>query len=124
MLQGLWLPTVSMIPNYSKPDDWEKFNALGGDAIRANDKGWFLYVHRLCGIVHGTTITVLNAKRKIGAENRVPLFSRHQDYMSGAQTKSWKHWRATICGERNADAAYKRHSQGWVDEELRCRQLY
>ncbi len=70
------------------------------------------------GIVHGTTITVLNAKRKIGAENRIPLFvTSGLGGMSGAQPKAGNiAGVVTICAEINAVAAEKRHSQGWVDE--------
>lgn len=106
-----------MIPNYSKPDDWEKFNALGVTQYGQMTAGSYMYIGPQ-GIVHGTTITVLNAKRKIGAENRVPLFvTSGLGGMSGAQPKAGNiAGVVTICGEINADAAYKRHSQGWVDE--------
>lgn len=108
-----------MIPNYSKPDDWEKFNALGVTQYGQMTAGSYMYIGPQ-GIVHGTTITVLNAKRKIGAENRVPLFvTSGLGGMSGAQPKAGNIAGAvTICGEINADAAYKRHSQGWVDEVI------
>ena len=108
-----------MIPNYSKPDDWEKFNALGVTQYGQMTAGSYMYIGPQ-GIVHGTTITVLNAKRKIGAENRIPLFvTSGLGGMSGAQPKAGNiAGVVTICGEINPDAAYKRHSQGWVDEVI------
>ncbi|MCB0754870.1 MAG: urocanate hydratase [Flavobacteriales bacterium] len=106
-----------MIPNYSKPDDWEKFNALGVTQYGQMTAGSYMYIGPQ-GIVHGTTITVLNAKRKIGAENRVPLFvTSGLGGMSGAQPKAGNiAGVVTICAEINPTAAEKRHSQGWVDE--------
>jgi urocanate hydratase len=106
-----------MIPNYSKPDDWEKFNALGVTQYGQMTAGSYMYIGPQ-GIVHGTTITVLNAKRKIGAENRIPLFvTSGLGGMSGAQPKAGNIAGAvTICAEINPAAAEKRHSQGWVDE--------
>lgn len=108
-----------MIPNYSKPDDWEKFNALGVTQYGQMTAGSYMYIGPQ-GIVHGTTITVLNAKRKIGAEYRVPLFvTSGLGGMSGAQPKAGNiAGVVTICGEINPDAAYKRHSQGWVDDVI------
>ena len=109
-----------MIPNYSKPDDWEKFNALGVTQYGQMTAGSYMYIGPQ-GIVHGTTITVLNAKRKIGAEDRVPLFvTSGLGGMSGAQPKAGNiAGVVTICAEINAVAAEKRHSQGWVDELIR-----
>ena len=106
-----------MIPNYSKPDDWEKFNALGVTQYGQMTAGSYMYIGPQ-GIVHGTTITVLNAKRKIGAEDRVPLFvTSGLGGMSGAQPKAGNiAGVVTICAEINPAAAEKRHSQGWVDE--------
>ena len=106
-----------MIPNYSKPDDWEKFNALGVTQYGQMTAGSYMYIGPQ-GIVHGTTITVLNARRKIGAENRVPLFvTSGLGGMSGAQPKAGNiAGVVTICAEINPTAAEKRHSQGWVDE--------
>jgi urocanate hydratase len=106
-----------MIPNYSKPDDWEKFNALGVTQYGQMTAGSYMYIGPQ-GIVHGTTITVLNAVRKIGAENRTPLFvTSGLGGMSGAQPKAGNiAGVVTICAEVNATAAEKRHSQGWVDE--------
>jgi urocanate hydratase len=108
-----------MIPNYSKPDDWEKFNALGVTQYGQMTAGSYMYIGPQ-GIVHGTTITVLNAKRKIGAENRVPLFvTSGLGGMSGAQPKAGNiAGVVTICAEINPDAAYKRHEQGWVNEVI------
>lgn len=106
-----------MIPNYSKPDDWEKYNALGVTQYGQMTAGSYMYIGPQ-GIVHGTTITVLNAKRKIGAENRIPLFvTSGLGGMSGAQPKAGNiAGVVTICAEINSVAAEKRHSQGWVDE--------
>ena len=105
------------IPNYSKPDDWERMNALGVSQYGQMTAGSYMYIGPQ-GIVHGTTITVLNAKRKIGAENRVPLFvTSGLGGMSGAQPKAGNiAGVVTICAEINATAAEKRHAQGWVDE--------
>jgi urocanate hydratase len=109
-----------MIPNYSKPDDWERFNALGVTQFGQMTAGSYMYSGPQ-GIVHGTTITVLNAGRKISAgENALAgkLFvTSGLGGMSGAQPKA-----ANIAGcisvtaEVNPKAAYKRHEQGWVDE--------
>ncbi|MFT5903140.1 MAG: urocanate hydratase, partial [Bacteroidia bacterium] len=106
-----------VIPNYSKPDDWEKMNALGVSQYGQMTAGSYMYIGPQ-GIVHGTTITVLNAKRKIGAEDRTPLFiTSGLGGMSGAQPKAGNiAGVVTICGEINETAARKRHSQGWVDE--------
>lgn len=106
-----------MIPNYSQPDDWEKFNALGVTQYGQMTAGSYMYIGPQ-GIVHGTTITVLNATRKIGAENRTALFvTSGLGGMSGAQPKAGNiAGVVTICAEINPAAAAKRHSQGWVDE--------
>ena len=106
-----------MIPNYSQPDDWEKFNALGVTQYGQMTAGSYMYIGPQ-GIVHGTTITVLNAARKIGAENRTALFvTSGLGGMSGAQPKAGNiAGVVTICAEINPAAAEKRHSQGWVDE--------
>lgn len=108
-----------MIPNYSKPDDWEKFNALGVTQYGQMTAGSYMYIGPQ-GIVHGTTITVLNALRKIctdRSEYGSKLFiTSGLGGMSGAQPKA-----ANIAGcvsitaEINPAAAYKRHEQGWVD---------
>ena len=109
-----------VIPNYSKPDDWEKFNALGVSQYGQMTAGSYMYIGPQ-GIVHGTTITVLNASRKIaqqgeGTEGRLFVTSGLGG-MSGAQPKAGNiAGVVTICAEVNPHAAHKRHSQGWVDE--------
>ncbi|MAY83945.1 MAG: urocanate hydratase [Flavobacteriales bacterium] len=107
-----------MIPNYSKPDDWERFNALGVTQYGQMTAGSFMYIGPQ-GIVHGTTITVLNAGRKIGlADLGGKLFvTAGLGGMSGAQPKAAKIAGAvSITAEINAKATHTRHSQGWVDE--------
>ncbi|MHC1778413.1 MAG: urocanate hydratase [Lentimicrobium sp.] len=109
-----------VIPNYSKPDDWEKFNALGVSQYGQMTAGSYMYIGPQ-GIVHGTTITVLNAGRKIdkngqGIAGRLFVTSGLGG-MSGAQPKAGNiAGVVTICAEINPHAAHKRHSQGWVDE--------
>nr|WP_198295371.1 urocanate hydratase [Bacteriovorax sp. DB6_IX] len=109
-----------MIPNYSKPDDWEKFNALGVTQYGQMTAGSFMYIGPQ-GIVHGTTITVLNAGRKI-SNGKTDLAGKlfvtaGLGGMSGAQPKA-----AVIAGciglvaEINPKAVKTRHEQGWVDE--------
>ncbi|MBL1279693.1 MAG: urocanate hydratase [Fluviicola sp.] len=111
-----------MIPNYSQPDDWEKFNALGVTQYGQMTAGSYMYIGPQ-GIVHGTTITVLNAGRMIskngeGLEGKLFL-TAGLGGMSGAQPKA-----ANIAGcvsvtaEVNAKAVRTRHSQGWVDEVI------
>jgi len=106
-----------MIPNYSKPDDWEKFNALGVTQYGQMTAGSFMYIGPQ-GIVHGTTITILNAKRLITNNNKWQLFvTSGLGGMSGAQPKAAKI--ANICSvtaEVNKNVIKKRFSQGWVDE--------
>ncbi|MCO5256853.1 MAG: urocanate hydratase [Lentimicrobium sp.] len=109
-----------VIPNYSKPDDWERFNALGVSQYGQMTAGSYMYIGPQ-GIVHGTTITVLNAGRKIaGAGDGLggTLFvTSGLGGMSGAQPKAGNiAGVVTICAEINPHAAHKRHSQGWVDE--------
>ncbi len=107
-----------MIPNYSKPDDWEKFNALGVTQYGQMTAGSFMYIGPQ-GIVHGTTITLLNAGRMISDEGLGgKLFiTAGLGGMSGAQPKAAKIAGAvSITAEINAKATYTRHSQGWVDE--------
>jgi urocanate hydratase len=109
-----------MIPNYSKPDDWEKFNALGVTQYGQMTAGSYMYIGPQ-GIVHGTTITVLNASRKISKNNEGPegrlFITSGLGGMSGAQPKAGNiAGVVTICAEVNPKAAYKRHEQGWVDE--------
>ncbi|MDQ3048535.1 MAG: urocanate hydratase [Bacteroidota bacterium] len=109
-----------MIPNYSKPDDWEKFNALGVTQYGQMTAGSYMYIGPQ-GIVHGTTITVMNAARKIsGDENdrKGKLFvTCGLGGMSGAQPKAGKiSGLVTVVAEINPKAVKTRHSQGWVDE--------
>lgn len=107
-----------VIPNYSQPDHWERFNALGVSQYGQMTAGSFMYIGPQ-GIVHGTTITVMNAMRKVGrAPNTGGLFvTAGLGGMSGAQPKA-----ANIAGiisvtaEVNPLASRKRHEQGWVDE--------
>lgn len=111
-----------MIPNYSQPDDWEKFNALGVTQYGQMTAGSYMYIGPQ-GIVHGTTITVLNACRKISENNEGPegrLFvTSGLGGMSGAQPKAANiAGVVSICGEINPKAAHKRHEQGWVDEVI------
>ncbi|MEG9328041.1 urocanate hydratase [Salinimicrobium catena] len=115
-----------MIPNYSKPDDWEKFNALGVTQYGQMTAGSYMYIGPQ-GIVHGTTITVLNALRKIA--QKLPSLSGRGPGggsifvtsglggMSGAQPKAGNIAGCiTVCAEVNPKAVETRHSQGWVDE--------
>jgi urocanate hydratase len=109
-----------MIPNYSKPDDLEKFNALGVTQYGQMTAGSFMYIGPQ-GIVHGTTITVMNAARKkfpTEAERRGKLFvTCGLGGMSGAQPKAAKiAGLVSITAEINPKAVKTRHSQGWVDE--------
>jgi len=109
-----------VIPNYSKPDHWEKFNALGVSQYGQMTAGSYMYIGPQ-GIVHGTTITILNACRKIGQENKGPegkLFvSSGLGGMSGAQPKAGNiAGVVSIVAEINPLAANKRLEQGWVDE--------
>ncbi|WP_105259159.1 urocanate hydratase [Pseudoalteromonas sp. T1lg88] len=109
-----------MIPNYSKPDDWEKFNALGVTQYGQMTAGSFMYIGPQ-GIVHGTTITVMNAFRKVLEKGESPqgkiFLTAGLGGMSGAQPKAGNIANCiTVCAEVNAKAAIKRHQQGWVDE--------
>jgi urocanate hydratase len=109
-----------MIPNYSKPDDWERFNALGVTQYGQMTAGSYMYIGPQ-GIVHGTTITVLNAGRKIsktGEDLTGKLFvTSGLGGMSGAQPKAGNIAGCiTVCAEVNPKAVQTRHSQGWVDE--------
>lgn len=105
-----------MIPNYSQPDDWEKFNALGVTQYGQMTAGSYMYIGPQ-GIVHGTTITVLNASRKIGGTPAGKLFvTAGLGGMSGAQPKAGNiAGVVSITAEVNPAAAYKRHEQDWVD---------
>ena len=108
-----------MVPNYSKPDDWEKFNALGVTQYGQMTAGSFMYIGPQ-GIVHGTTITVLNAARMIKDrdQSKLPIFvTSGLGGMSGAQPKAAVIAKTIgIVAEVNPKAAYKRLEQGWVDE--------
>jgi urocanate hydratase len=109
-----------MIPNYSKQDDWEKFNALGVTQYGQMTAGSYMYIGPQ-GIVHGTTITVLNAGRKIAKDGESlagKLFlTSGLGGMSGAQPKAGNIAGCiTVCAEINPKAVQTRHSQHWVDE--------
>lgn len=109
-----------VIPNYSSQDHWEKFNALGVSQYGQMTAGSFMYIGPQ-GIVHGTTITILNAGRRLNAGKgtlRGKLYlSSGLGGMSGAQPKA-----ASIAGvisvvaEVNPKPLNTRHSQGWIDE--------
>lgn len=103
-----------VIPNYSKPDDWERMNALGVSQYGQMTAGSFMYIGPQ-GIVHGTTITVLNAARNRGGAN---LFvTSGLGGMSGAQPKAGVISKVlTVVAEINPKAILTRFSQGWVDE--------
>ena len=109
-----------MIPNYSKQDDWEKFNALGVTQYGQMTAGSYMYIGPQ-GIVHGTNITILNAGRKIskngeGLAGKIFLTSGLGG-MSGAQPKAGNIAGCiTVIAEVNKKATDKRHAQGWVDE--------
>ncbi len=107
-----------MIPNYSKPDDWEKFNAMGVTQFGQMTAGSYMYIGPQ-GIVHGTTITILNAGRKIsndGLKGRLFL-TAGLGGMSGAQPKAGNIAGCiTVVAEVNPKAIKTRHEQGWVDE--------
>lgn len=108
-----------MIPNYSKPDDWEKYNALGVTQYGQMTAGSYMYIGPQ-GIVHGTTITVMNAFRrhlKEGEDIKGKVFvTSGLGGMSGAQPKAGNIAGCiTVCAEVNPAAARKRHEQGWVD---------
>lgn len=109
-----------MIPNYSKPDDWERYNALGVTQYGQMTAGSFMYIGPQ-GIVHGTTITVMNAFRKMLPAGQAPagklFLTAGLGGMSGAQPKAGNIAGCiTVCAEVNPAAARKRHQQGWVDE--------
>lgn len=106
-----------MIPNYSKPDDWEKFNALGVTQYGQMTAGSYMYIGPQ-GIVHGTTITVLNAFRKINKEPQGGLFvTSGLGGMSGAQPKAGNiAGCVTVCAEVNPKITKIRHEQKWVNE--------
>lgn len=111
-----------MIPNYSKQDDWEKYNALGVTQYGQMTAGSYMYIGPQ-GIVHGTTITVLNAGRKIsraGEDLAGKVFlTSGLGGMSGAQPKAGNiSGCITVVAEVNPKATEKRHAQGWVDEVI------
>ncbi|CAA6809179.1 MAG: Urocanate hydratase (EC [uncultured Aureispira sp.] len=109
-----------MIPNYSKPDDLEKFNALGVTQYGQMTAGSYMYIGPQ-GIVHGTTITVLNGCRKIDDKGTAgKLFvTAGLGGMSGAQPKAGNIAGViSVTAEVNPAATYKRHEQGWVDEVI------
>jgi len=110
-----------VIPNYSKPDDWEKFNALGVSQYGQMTAGSFMYIGPQ-GIVHGTTITVMNAARKVAKDGENPFAGKlfitsGLGGMSGAQPKAGNIAGViSVVAEVNPKATHTRHSQGWVDE--------
>ena len=106
-----------VIPNYSKPDDWEKMNALGVSQYGQMTAGSYMYIGPQ-GIVHGTTITVLNAFRKIRKEPKGGLFiTSGLGGMSGAQPKAGNIAGCiTVCAEVNPKITKIRHQQKWIDE--------
>lgn len=106
-----------VIPNYSKPDDWEKFNALGVSQYGQMTAGSYMYIGPQ-GIVHGTTITVLNGFRKIKKSPSGNLFvTSGLGGMSGAQPKAGNiAGCVTVCAEVNPKITHIRHSQGWINE--------
>ncbi len=108
-----------MIPNYSKPDDWEKFNALGVTQYGQMTAGSYMYIGPQ-GIVHGTTITVLNAFRKIKKDPKGGLFvTSGLGGMSGAQPKAGNIAGCiTVCAEVNPKITQVRLDQGWIDEKI------
>ena len=121
-----WAPRVvvtngMVIPNYSKPDDWERMNAMGVSQYGQMTAGSYMYIGPQ-GIVHGTTITVMNAARKRFApgqtDARGMLFvSSGLGGMSGAQSKAGNISQVvSVIAEINPKAARKRYEQGWVDE--------
>ncbi|HCQ29008.1 MAG TPA: urocanate hydratase, partial [Flavobacteriales bacterium] len=111
-----------MIPNYSKPDDWERFNALGVTQYGQMTAGSYMYIGPQ-GIVHGTTITILNAARKyrektgISKDELLLFVSSGLGGMSGAQPKAGDIAGViSVVAEVNPAASRKRFKQGWVDE--------
>ncbi len=109
-----------MIPNHSQPADWEKYNALGVTQYGQMTAGSYMYIGPQ-GIVHGTTITLMNAFRKVLPQNETPrgkiFLTAGLGGMSGAQPKAGNIVNCiTICAEVNVKAAKKRHEQAWVDE--------
>ncbi|GGH40367.1 urocanate hydratase [Mangrovimonas yunxiaonensis] len=108
-----------MIPNYSQPDDWEKFNALGVTQYGQMTAGSYMYIGPQ-GIVHGTTITVLNGFRKISKQPQGHIFvTSGLGGMSGAQPKAGNIAGCiTVCAEVNPKITQIRLDQGWIDEKI------
>jgi urocanate hydratase len=108
-----------VIPNYSQPDDWEKMNALGVSQYGQMTAGSYMYIGPQ-GIVHGTTITVLNGFRKIKKVPKGGLFvTSGLGGMSGAQPKAGNiAGCVTVCAEVNPKITHIRHSQGWINEVI------
>ena len=106
-----------VIPNYSQPDDWEKMNALGVSQYGQMTAGSYMYIGPQ-GIVHGTTITVLNGFRKIKKSPSGGLFvTSGLGGMSGAQPKAGNiAGCVTVCAEVNSKITKIRHEQGWINE--------
>ena len=106
-----------VIPNYSKPDDWERMNALGVSQYGQMTAGSYMYIGPQ-GIVHGTTITVLNGFRKIKKSPKGGIFvTSGLGGMSGAQPKAGNiAGCVTVCAEVNAKITKIRHDQGWINE--------
>jgi len=108
-----------VIPNYSQPDDWERMNALGVSQYGQMTAGSYMYIGPQ-GIVHGTTITVLNGFRKIKKSPKGGLFvTSGLGGMSGAQPKAGNIAGCiTVCAEVNPKITHIRHSQGWINEVI------
>ncbi len=108
-----------MVHNYSQPDDWEKFNAMGVTQYGQMTAGSYMYIGPQ-GIVHGTTITVLNGFRKIGKDPKGCLFvTAGLGGMSGAQPKAGNIAGCiTVCAEVNPKITQVRLDQGWIDERI------
>ena len=105
-----------VIPNHSKPDDWERMNAMGVSQYGQMTAGSYMYIGPQ-GIVHGTTITVMNAARKVGGNNQKLFVTAGLGGMSGAQPKAGNiAGVVSVTAEINPKAAEKRFKQGWVDE--------
>ena len=105
-----------VIPNYSKPDDWERGNAMGVTQYGQMTAGSYMYIGPQ-GIVHGTTITVLNAARRVGGDHMKLFVTAGLGGMSGAQPKAGNiAGVVSVTAEINPKAARKRYDQGWVDE--------
>lgn len=105
-----------VIPNHSQPDDWERMNALGVSQYGQMTAGSYMYIGPQ-GIVHGTTITVMNAARKQGGDKLKLFVTSGLGGMSGAQPKAGVISKVlTVVAEVNKKAIMRRFEQGWVDE--------